>query len=131
MKTYFHVFELMTHHPYCAAPDTSIPELIRELVSRRATAAPVIDGEEKLVGLISLVDVAVASLEGTAHTVGDLMQRRVFSIEHSATLTSAAELMSTHRVHRLVVTNQERVAGILSCLDLLPSVKEATGYSLL
>lgn len=128
MKTYFHVFELMTRNPYCATPQTSVQELVRELVARRATAAPVIDANEKLVGLISLVDVAVASLDGQACKVGDLMQRRVHSVEHSATLTSAAELMSHHRVHRLVVTDQDRVAGVLSCLDLLPTVKEVTGF---
>lgn len=128
MKTYFHVFEMMTRNPYCATPQTPVPDLVRELVSRRATAAPVIDSEEKLVGLISLVDVAVASLGGQAARVGDLMQRRVHSIEHSATLTSAAGLMRKHRVHRLVVTDHDRVAGVLSCLDLLAAVEEVTGF---
>ena len=128
MKTYFHVFELMTRCPYCATPETSIAELVSQLVSRRATAAPVVDADEKLVGLISLVDVAVALLEKTPQRVGELMQRRVHAVEHSATLTSAAEMMRSQRVHRLVVTDQDYVVGVLSCLDLLTAVKEVTGF---
>jgi len=56
------------------------------------------------------------------------MQHRVHTVEHSATLTSAAELMQTHRLHRVVVTEDDRVAGVLSCLDLLATVKEVTGF---
>lgn len=86
------------------------------------------DSDEKLFGLISLVDVAANGLQRTARKVGDLMQRRVFSVEHSATLASAATMMSQHRVHRLVVTDQDRAAGVLSCLDLLPTIQEVTGF---
>lgn len=37
-------------------------------------------------------------------------------------------MMEKQRVHRLVVTDKGRVAGVLSCLELLPTVKEVTGF---
>lgn len=125
MNTYAHVFELMTRNPYCARPETPIKELVKQLVQRKATAAPVVDEGEQLVGLVSLVDVAVSP---QATSVREIMQLRVHSVEHSASLTGAAMLMMQHRVHRLVVTDQLHVVGVLSCLDLLPAVWEQTGY---
>jgi CBS domain-containing protein len=125
MNTYAHVFELMTRNPYCAHPETTVQELVKQLVRRKATAAPVIDESEKLIGLVSLVDVAVSP---QASVVREIMQLRVHSVEHSASLTGAAMLMLQHRVHRLVVTDQLHVVGVLSCLDLLPVVWEQTGY---
>ncbi|MFN8613629.1 MAG: CBS domain-containing protein [Vulcanimicrobiota bacterium] len=125
MDTYYHVFELMTRNPYCATPSTPIAELVQRLVGLKATAAPVLNEAEELVGLISLVDVAVSP---QASTVSEIMQRRVHSIEHSERLASAARLMREHRVHRLVVTDRQRVVGILSCLDVLAAVWDSSGY---
>jgi len=127
MNTYYHVFELMTRNPYCARPNLPVSEVVLELVKRKATAAPVINEAEELIGLLSLVDLA-AYPGGWQHlTVSQLMQRRVYTVEHSATLASAAAEMQEHRVHRLVVTDGQRVAGVISCLDLLPVVWETTG----
>ncbi|MBS2038844.1 CBS domain-containing protein [bacterium] len=125
MNTYCHVFELMTRNPYCASPQTPVSQLVRRLVELKATAAPVIDESEELVGLVSLVDVAVSPEAGC---VREIMQLRVHSVEHSASLSSAAQMMREHRVHRLVVTEGRRVVGVLSCLDLLPALGEKFGY---
>ena len=124
MNTFCHVFELMTRNPYCAHADTSVAELVKELVQRKATAAPVVGEGEVLEGVVSLVDVAVSP---QARTVREIMQRRVHTVEHSSTLSTAARLMLQHRVHRLVVTDQNHVVGILSCLDLLPAIWESVG----
>lgn len=125
MNTYSHVFELMTRNPYCVGPRTPVPEFVRKLVELKATAAPVIDDSEKLIGIASLVDVAVSP---GASEVGEIMQLRVHSVEHSASLASAARLMREHRIHRLVVTEGQHVVGVLSCLDLLPALGDQFGY---
>ena len=127
VNTYHHVFELMTRNPYCARPETLISEFVRELVSRKATAAPVINAAEELVGLLSLVDLAVQPGGWDHLTVGRLMQLRVHCVEHSDTLASAAARMQEHRVHRLVVTDGQHVVGMISCLDLLPIIWETSG----
>lgn len=124
MNTFCHVFEMMTRNPYCANPDTPVAELVSELVLRKATAAPVVGEREVLEGVVSLVDVAVSP---QARTVREIMQLRVHTVEHSASLSTAARLMLQHRVHRLVVTDQDHVVGILSCLDLLPAIWESVG----
>jgi acetoin utilization protein AcuB len=44
-------------------PDATVSEAARLLVSRRISALPVIDGDRKLVGIITSVDCLLASLE--------------------------------------------------------------------
>jgi len=103
-----------------------------EMVKRRITAAPVIAEGEELVGLISLTDVAVDSIveheEGHPRRVKDVMQRRVYTIDAAANVVTAVRELQERRVHRLVVTQSDRVVGMVSCLDLLGAVLEGTGY---
>lgn len=121
----------MTPNPYCARPETTLRELTRRLVEHRATAAPVVNEQDELVGLVALADVAVDAVthdNAAERRVGDIMQRRVFTIDYSATLHSAVAELMERRVHRLVVTEHDRVVGVVSCLDLLQSVLEQVGY---
>ena len=122
----------MTRNPYCAHPDTPLPDLVRQLVARQATAAPVINAAEELVGLVSLSDVAVDAVvqpqDARARVANDIMQHRVFTIDHAATVVKAVTELQKHRVHRLVVTDHNRVVGVVSCLDLLTAVLDKTGY---
>lgn len=128
-----HIFEYMTRNVYCTGPETTLSEVTRTLVERKATGCPVVDEEGKLLGLISLTDIAV---DGITNPVGhpqravrEIMQRRVHRISHSAVASTAVEMFRQHRIHRLVVvTDADRVAGILSCVDLLAAILEKTGY---
>ena len=128
----WHVFQFMTRNPYCAHPETTLRELTTHLVERRATAAPVINQEGEIVGLVSLSDVAVDAVvqppEAKGRLVRDVMQRRVYTVDQAATVPPAVEELKKHRVHRLVVTDHDRVVGVVSCLDLLDSVLEKTGF---
>ena len=68
-------------------------------------------------------DVArIADALGTRWTqlrVEDVMERAVLSIGSDASLAEAAARMASHRVHRLVVLEDDRLVGLLSTLDLL------------
>lgn len=121
----------MTRRVYCAKPNTTLAELTRELTQLRASGAPVVNDDGLLVGFISLTDVAQAAVEGDAiksRPVSDLMRRRVFDIDQAATVVTAVQKFKEYRVHRLVVTCNDRVVGILSLIDLMDAILERTGY---
>ena len=50
--------------------------------------------------------------------VQDVMKTRVESIEAAEPLTAAAEQMRRRRIRHLVVTRENRVAGVLSDRDV-------------
>ncbi|GMV43922.1 MAG: hypothetical protein AMXMBFR64_56380 [Myxococcales bacterium] len=64
-------------------------------------------------------------------TVGDIMTPLVFSVPETATVAEASALMAYEGVHRLVVVSKEnRVAGIISSMDVLRWVARQSGYVL-
>ena len=131
MMQRWHVFEFMMKDVYCATPATTLQELTRNLVQRQITGAPVVDEDRVLLGVVSLVDVAVAcqfESEQNATLVKHIMKSPVLTMDLEATLPTAVQRFQDHRVHRLVVTHKGRVSGILSCRDLLGAIVEQTGY---
>lgn len=67
----------------------------------------------------------------TRTTAGEIMTPLVFSVPETATVAEASALMAYEGVHRLVVVSQEnRVAGIISSMDVLRWVARQSGYVL-
>src|SRR5205085_5868355 len=81
------------------------------------TAAPVVDGDQRVIGLISLRDVADA-LPGM--TVGDRMTRPAVFVRAEETISAAARLLADTGFHHLPVVDPDgRAVGFVSALDLL------------
>ena len=58
------------------------------------------------------------------HTVAEVMSRRVEAVPVDATLDSAALRMMRARVHRLLVTSDNKLVGVVSALDFVRAVAE-------
>ena len=118
--------------------DESIVVALRKLVRRRASGAPVLDVEGRLVGVISQRDImawherAVKELtKQSALVPGEYLHRlrteRVrtvmtaspTSILESAPLQEAMALFRERGIHRLPVTRNGRVVGIITGSDIL------------
>ncbi|MEW6278479.1 MAG: CBS domain-containing protein [Candidatus Eremiobacterota bacterium] len=123
------VKDLMRRNVYKAEPSMSVAQLVRALVERRITGAPVVDDEGELVGVVSLVDIAVRAmypngdppLSGEA-LVETVMTRKVLEVPQDMPVREAVDLFRNHRVHRLVVTSEGQVVGTLGPVDLLDMV---------
>jgi len=57
-------------------------------------------------------------------TVGDIMTPMVFSVTEDASVQEVAEAMLTGRIHRVFVTRDGKLVGIISAMDLLPLVRD-------
>jgi CBS domain-containing protein len=69
------------------------------------------------------IEEQIASRMATLH-VRDAMTPDVVTVEAGAELREAAARMSERRIHRVVVTDGGRLAGVLSALDLVRLVAE-------
>ncbi len=58
-------------------------------------------------------------------TVGDWMTPRVLSVPPDATLREICELMAREGVHRVLVLDRQRLAGIISTMDVVRRLAEA------
>jgi CBS domain-containing protein len=126
------VSELMQTEVESIPPDAVAGDAIVTLAESRISALPVVDAAGRLVGVISTTDILAleeetenqraraAALERT--TVGDLMTPRPLTISPEASLSDAARQMLEADVHRLFVTEGDRVVGVISTTDIVRAV---------
>ncbi|HHO69615.1 MAG TPA: CBS domain-containing protein [Gammaproteobacteria bacterium] len=62
--------------------------------------------------------------EASGVTVEEIMTPMVFEVAEDATLSEAADIMVKGRIHRLFVTRENRICGVVSALDLLDALRQ-------
>jgi CBS domain-containing protein len=128
------VADLMTLDPVVIRNDEPV-DRAKELLERyRITGLPVVDDAGALVGVISQTDLVHASLPHISDVirhksrelrVGELMSVPPITISMSASIKSAAQVMTWERVHRLVATNEDgQPIGVLSASDIVALIAE-------
>ena len=116
------VQDLMTASVVTTQPHSSVDH-VRALMERnRIGAIPVVDSEGKPRGIVSATDL-VADLKGGS-PISTVMSEKVLTIPQYDEVSTAARIMRNHRVHHLVVTQEQQVVGVLSAFDLLKLVED-------
>lgn len=150
------VAEVMTRDPITAQPDTPLTDVIKTLAERQISGLPVVDGNGKLIGVVSEGDLmwresgvemppyimlldSVIYLENPARyerelhkalgqTVHDVMTSEVVTIAADKLLSEAARLMHERKVHRLpVLDEQGNLVGILTRGDIIREMAASQG----
>lgn len=115
------VNELMTNSVLTTQPHVSIGH-VRTLFERNKVGAiPVIDTNGEPVGIISSSDL-VGDVNLNA-PVSSTMSEKVYTVPQYEDVSIAARVMRNHHIHRVVVTHEQKVVGILSTFDLLKLVE--------
>ena len=86
------------------------------LARHRIGGLPVVDEDDKVVGVLTGTDLAPAD----SATAGQLMSRPAVTVHPQDTIVDAARAMARHRVERLpVIDEEDRLIGIVTRRDLL------------
>lgn len=126
--------------------DTPVGELVRLLLERGLRAMPVVDGQRKVVGIVTDADLLqrgvsqlplhlqqllpgderaaqLAAMAARPEKAGDVMTPNPHTIPATASLAQAVLVMAEHDHKRLpVVDGEGRLAGMLSRSDVLQTV---------
>lgn len=138
------VGEIMHKGVMTVQATTSLQEVSSFFIEHGITGAPVVDGEGVPVGTISMSDLTghAAGLDKPKEsgylkdlwhdaphghdltfapdvTVGDVMTEFLIRVDQHAEVRELLELMKTGRLHRVFVTDQDRLVGIVTTLDLV------------
>jgi CBS-domain-containing membrane protein len=141
------VSEVMRHDVATVNPDSPITQVVELLLGKDFTAVPVIDGQRKVVGMVSDNDLltrggmnltislrkAMAdpdfvrklheSLEDPHRKVSEIMTTEVVTTTPDTVLGAAARLMVEKHLKRLPVVDQAgTLVGILGRLDILNTI---------
>jgi CBS domain-containing protein len=136
--------DVMTANVVAVAPETDVREIAKLLLENRISAVPVIDGEGRLVGIVSEGDLMRRPETGTMHptpwwlwllvlpedqarkyvkTHGhharEVMTSRLITIGENAPLEEIADVLERRRIKRVPVVRDGKLVGIVSRADLL------------
>ncbi len=133
MKTMKEVLQDKGYAIWSVAPDAAVYSALKLMAEKDIGAVLVRDAGGSLVGILSERDCArKINLEGKSPKstlVQDIMTKNVVSIRADQTLEDCMELMSRLHLRHLPVFENNRLAGVISILDVvraLVSEKEHT-----
>ena len=115
------VAELMTESVITAEPHQSIDHVRKMLDNNGISAVPVVDSDKHPVGIVSHTDLDHDLKPGAP--VSSIMTEKVYTVPQYDDVSIAARVMRNHNIHRVVVTHEKRVVGMLSAFDLLKLVE--------
>jgi len=61
--------------------------------------------------------------DATTTTVHEIMTPMLFDVDESTTIQQAADIMVKGHIHRVFVTNNKKVVGVVSALDMLKVIR--------
>jgi CBS domain-containing protein len=130
------VADVMSTDVVTARPAMPVKEVVRAMQRHSVSALPVLDEDDRLIGVVSEADL----IRGRAYPtgdhwwrptgsqrhrrhVGDIMTADVVTVGPTATLAEAARLMTERMVKRLpVVDSVGALVGVISRLDVLAAL---------
>jgi CBS domain-containing protein len=110
------VRDVMTRRVVTATTDTPVGQLTRLLAVHRVGAVPVVDGGNRVVGVVSGADLR----SGAGVTAGEVMALRPSTVPADAPLSVAARKLEHSTAERLFVTGAGgRLLGAVTRADVL------------
>ncbi|MER5794233.1 CBS domain-containing protein [Streptomyces sp. NPDC001980] len=110
------VGDVMTRNPVAVGRDAPFKDVVTLMDRWKVSALPVLDGEGRVIGVVSEADLARAR----GVTAGELMNAPAVTVHPDATVAEAARVMARRGVKRLpVVDGAGLLRGIVSRADLL------------
>jgi len=147
------VKDIMTTQVITLSPDTDIVQAAKMLLENRINGAPVIDEQERIVGILCQSDLVAQQkkiplptvftlLDGyisltsskqlekqvrkiAAWTVSDAMTPNPVTIQSDTSIETVAALMVDSKFHTLPVMEGEKMVGIIGKADLLRTLVSA------
>jgi len=123
---------VMTRNVKFVGSNATLADAARVMAQNNVGIVPVVDGEKKVLGMVTDRDICLAMATATRLPnqilVEKMMSRRVFSCGPDEDLDSALETMQARKVRRLPVLDSEgRLQGILSMDDVVVHAETRTG----
>ncbi len=109
--------EVMKAPVISARKSASARDIASQLVSGRFSGMPVIDEEERVIGVITEHDLLDQIREGRdlgKLTVEDVMQKNPITVDVNAPLSDILDIMLENGILRIPVTDGLRLVGVIS-----------------
>jgi acetoin utilization protein AcuB len=130
----------MSRHPITVRPDVPIHEALQIMRREKIRRLPVLDENDRLVGIVAEKDLLYASPSSAKAlnvyelqyllsklTVGDVMTRNVITTTEFTPLEEAAKVMVDNKIGALPVMRGDKLVGIITETDVFKVFLELLG----
>ncbi len=134
------VRDRMSRHPITVRPDVPIHEALQIMRREKIRRLPVLDENDRLVGIVAEKDLLYASPSSAKAlnvyelqyllaklTVGDVMTRNVITTTEFTPLEEAAKVMVDNKIGALPVMRGDKLVGIITETDIFKVFLELLG----
>lgn len=120
------VRDIMATEVYFLAADTPLERAAEVFAERQISGAPVTERDGKIVGMFTKTELAEHfGPANQARLVRDVMRPEILAVGPDEPLDRAVQLMAFEGVHRVLVLEGDRLAGIVTSMDVL---RELAGF---
>ncbi|WP_407424248.1 CBS domain-containing protein [Methanobrevibacter sp.] len=122
------VREIMSRDVICLSEKASVNDVVETMLSNQIGALPLVDGDDKLVGIVTERDIALTRAEGIDdRTAQDYMTTKVFNTTPGTPVESACKIMVRNGLRRIPIVGGEadiskaakKLLGIVTSTDLI------------
>lgn len=113
--------DIMTTNVITAKKDMLLTDVIGLLLRWHISAMPVVDDEDKIVGIVSEIDLVNLTFDGNASDtkVEEVMVTDIVSFSPDTQLADLVQTFSKRHLRRVPIIDKGKVVGIVSRRDIL------------
>lgn len=111
----------MTKSIIAANINSDIKEIARLMKEYDIGFIPITE-ENRIIGVITDRDIVVNEIYNCDTKISGYVSKKIISINENKSLENALETMKNNKIKRLLVTNKNKVTGIISLSDLLNDI---------
>ena len=118
--------DVMTTKVITISPEAALVDVVELLDAKGITGVPVVDANEKVIGIITEKDILnfaythVANLQNTK--VSEAMTEKVISFTSDTDLDKISLCFSKSDIRRVPIIDKDKLVGIISRKDLIHSL---------
>jgi len=114
--------DIMTRPVISEKKNTSAKDIAIQLVSGNFSGMPIIDDEERVIGVVTEHDLLNKVREGEdleILTAENIMENNPVTVDASQPLSDVLDIMLDHGILRIPITDELRLVGVISRSDIL------------
>jgi len=117
--------ELMQSELITVHPESPLRLALERLIDHGISGLPVVDDDDKVVGVLSEKDLLKVFYENHPETVADVMTRDAHAISVDAPLVDVFDCLMAYDLRRVLIHEDGKLVGLISRADLMPTILEA------
>jgi CBS domain-containing protein len=117
--------EIMQTESITVRPDSPVTLALQLLIDHGISGLPVVDADERIVGVLSEKDLLKVFYEKDVETVAGVMTSNPITVPVDAPLVDVFDCLMANDFRRVLVHEQGRLVGLVSRADLMPTILAA------